>query len=53
MKNCTCNKLDCDNTCLCACHRNSVYFSELKEMVEGLGRISEAVDICIENLKNN
>lgn len=41
MKNCTCDKLDCDASCLCACHREKtelekdiIKFDEgLKELV--------------------
>lgn len=49
MKNCTCNKLNCDSDCLCDCHRKS--FPELVELNEGLDRIEIAVDECIENLE--
>jgi len=39
MKNCTCDKLDCDSSCLCACHR------------EGSNRIEEAIDLFIERIQ--
>ena len=51
MKNCTCDKLDCDSSCLCACHREGALI-ELVELNKGLDRIESAVDICIENFNN-
>ena len=70
MKNCTCNKLNCDSTCLCACHRDKTeheldlikidnglkelvpeIFPELKELNNGLGRIEDAIDLCIERMQ--
>ena len=60
MKNCTCDKLDCDDTCLCACHREDAIdeaeykveaCQELVELNNGLDRINDAVDLCIERMQ--
>jgi len=51
MAKCTCNKLDCDSTCLCDCHRDKEYFPELVELNEGLNRIETVIDICIERMQ--
>lgn len=50
MKNCTCDKLDCDVSCLCACHREET-FSELVELNNGLDILEDAIDICIERMQ--
>ena len=57
MKNCTCDKLDCDDTCLCVCHRENAideaqyrveaseeWFQELVELNNGLDRSKEEFD---------
>jgi len=52
MKNCTCNKLNCDSECLCACHRDSETIETLtKDLCDGLDRIYEAVEDCINKLE--
>jgi len=50
MENCTCDKLNCDATCLCACHREEA-FPELVELNNGLDRLEDAVDLCIERMQ--
>lgn len=47
MNKCTCNKLNCDSNCLCACHRES----ERDELLQGLLNIEEAVDKCIARMQ--
>ena len=36
MKNCTCDKLNCDASCLCACHREETFPEEVETHLESL-----------------
>lgn len=36
MKNCTCDKLNCDASCLCECHRDEELKADLIKFDEGL-----------------
>ena len=64
MKNCTCNKLDCDASCLCECHRAKtelvkelIKFDEgLKELIpeifpEPNNRIEDVIDLGIQRMQ--
>ena len=52
MAKCTCKKLDCDSSCLCACHREAYNeFEEAVELNNGLDRLDKAVDVCIEKMQ--
>ena len=67
MKNCTCDKLSCDDTCLCACHREKtelekdlIKFDEgLKELVPEIfpesnnksNRLEDTVDLGIQRMQ--
>jgi hypothetical protein len=53
MNKCTCKKLDCDSTCLCACHREEEEnaFPELEELNDGLVNIEKSVDLAIHRMQ--
>jgi len=67
MKNCTCDKLDCDTSCLCECHREKTELEKdlikfddgpkelipeiFPELTEPNNELDEAVDACIEKMQ--
>jgi len=51
MNKCTCNKLKCDSTCLCNCHREEEDTTGLQDLNRGLINIEKAVDLCIERMQ--
>lgn len=50
MKNCTCDKLNCDSECLCNCHRKRKYICGLcrKEKQEKELDLKYTASICKE-----
>lgn len=65
MNNCTCHKLNCNDSCLCACHREEdlakidkglsklkdEIFPELREINYRLYNIDKEMDLAIERMQ--